>query len=45
MNKKAYETPLAEITVFETEDIITTSPGMGGEIELPDLDLDLFITP
>lgn len=33
--KKAYEPPVLNITVFEVEDILTTS---GGGIELPDHD-------
>lgn len=35
--KKGYEPPVLNITVFEVEDILTTSGGDGG-IELPDHD-------
>lgn len=30
--KESYEVPVMEVTVFETEDVITTS-GFGGELE------------
>lgn len=31
MKKIAYETPIAEIVLFKTEDIIVTSGGVGGD--------------
>lgn len=34
--KELYNKPEIEITMFETEDVITTSFGDGGEVEVPD---------
>nr|WP_317279550.1 hypothetical protein [uncultured Fusobacterium sp.] len=34
--KEFYNKPEIEITMFETEDVITTSFGDGGEVEVPD---------
>lgn len=45
MTEKIYETPQMTFVTFETEEIITTSSLNNGEIELPDLDLDLFLLP
>lgn len=47
MEKERYTKPQMDIVIFETDDIITSSSGSGngGEIELPDLDLDLFLLP
>lgn len=39
MTKEKYTKPQADVETFATVDVITTSGGNGGEIELPDLEL------
>lgn len=39
--KEFYNKPEIEITIFETEDVITTSTGEGGETDVEDGETDL----
>lgn len=39
MTKEKYTKPQADVETFATVDVITTSGGQAGPIELPDLEL------